>query len=51
MAFMSVDLFGNIRDKNDKVWFIYWKTQIEQLMPGSKETYVAALKPSAPLIY
>ena len=43
MAFQTVDILGEDKNKHNKNWFVYWRPQIENLMSGSKENYVAAL--------
>ncbi len=43
MVWKALDILGEHRDRHDRIWFIYWRPQIEALMSGSSENYVAAL--------
>jgi len=42
MAWKAVDILSD-RNRHDRIWFVHWRPQIEILMSGSAENYVAGL--------
>ena len=43
MGWQSLDLLSHSKGNHDKIWFVHWRPQIELLMAGSSDNYVAAL--------
>ena len=43
MVWKALDILSEHRHRHDRIWFLYWRPQIEALMSGSSENYVAAL--------
>ena len=43
MVWKALDIISEHRNRHDRIWFLYWRPQIESLMSGSPENYVAAL--------
>lgn len=43
MKWQAVDILGEDRNRHDRIWFVYWRPQIEYLMSGSEKNYIAGL--------